>query len=144
MASLALSGCMVSPGDGDHIGHYATPVHPGGFTLTPHQLVLVEAWDPKLNYWVIIQFDFTDNAPTPYQFDGKDWYHWQVSSLSIPRKYWDGVGTLNCKLRATVNGNAIGTFTNWHSCFHPRKSLGQLWSECGAGASMTIYGYELN
>lgn len=142
IASLAVSGCMVSPGHGEYIGHYSTPIHAGGFTLTPHQLVWLEAWDPVNQYWVKISWDYTDNAPTPYHFDGYDWYHWQVSNLSIPKKYWSQGGWFrSCKLRATVNGHAIGTFTNWHGCYPDADSVSDLWNMCGAGDTVTIYGY---
>ncbi len=140
LAIASMTGCMISPTNGQHQGYnygsYLKPLSAGGFLSKPNQTVQVQAYNWRTKQWVTVAS--ARSRSTSYKWDGRDWYYWQTSSFRLYDMYWNSYwGEADCKLRAVSEDNALITFDDWN--WTADSTIGDL-SEGVNGWEVTIHG----
>ncbi len=83
-ALAPLSGCMVTPNEGDVLSSISEQVRTAGFTLNPNELIEVQTEHPQFG-WITIGKFKTDSYPR--NGFGYDWYSWG-GEVQIPKWAW--------------------------------------------------------
>ncbi len=117
---VSISGCMIGPTSGDHIGNIQNRISPGGFVLDGDSLIEVQAYNFESRRWVTLAT--TRSSSGSIAWENIDWHYWQSPQFSLPFEYWDvswGNGTEGyqqryARLRALGDGAELFTFKDWN------------------------------
>lgn len=136
-----LSGCMLTPADGDVVSSTATALSFGGFTPNPGQAVRVEV----LNGTTWLPVTTTTSSSTPFRFDGTDLYSWSASATV--GSWVPGTTGFVTRVRAIVTSsdgstNNAYTFTpTWSTCLNENPTLSGFLSRCTSKNSPNAFVY---
>lgn len=143
--AITSTGCMTTPGHGQHIGDFEGDVSFDGYLTEGNSWVRIEAKHPT-NGWQTIGWAKSSASSIPYS--GEDWHHWSAS-LQVPASCWvylgpdDPKGHFKADVRAIQysNGKPLYTFeAGYGSWFDYSTPLAEMYDEHGNGTQVTIYG----
>jgi hypothetical protein len=136
---------MVTPGHGDHIGYFTTPVGFHGFSLAPGQKLEIQAKHPQRGWETIGGVQSFSNSVF---HAGQKWYPWD-GKIVVPSEFWTCVRIFQpamCEVSAEVraidpsDGSKLYAFeSGFYDWFSFNESLGDMWDAHGHGTSVTIY-----
>ena len=88
--TLAATGCMATPEDGEYIGPYYTAVDFSGMSGYAGEPIAIQAWDVEQGDWETLSFVLTDNVAMPGS-DGEV-FEW-AKSVVVPLDLWTQTGS---------------------------------------------------
>ena len=151
LLALCASSCMVSPGDGEHLGKFTSggdlsesTVEFTGFTTEPRTPLAVQALRREGGWETIA----TTQARTyPLRYDGRTYYSW-TARAGVPYSCWafhqdlpDGT-LIKAKIRVLDldRGAPLYTFEEgFDEWFDPSVPLEEMWVRHGVGSAITLY-----
>ncbi len=141
LSTCLMTGCMISPTDGQHQGYYYgsayKPITAAGFLSKPNQTVQVQAYNWRSRQWTTVAT--TRSKASAYRWDGRDWYYWQTPSIRLYDAHWNSYwGEADCKLRAVSEDNSLITFEDWN--WSADSTIGDV-AEGVNGYEVTIHGW---
>ena len=146
--SLAATGCVTGPLDGDTIyKHNQDTVDFYGFAYSPGEFVEIQARDQN-GVWQSV--DYAISANWVINWNGIKLYYWEVDDVLIksePGMYlWHPTGNSQLKFYSEVrvvdsSGYGMATFNQNYPGMNAALSMtfGDLWSLAGNGSSLTLY-----
>ncbi|MEM9645093.1 MAG: hypothetical protein AAF989_08860 [Planctomycetota bacterium] len=147
---LSMTGCMIGPLDGQHIGSLSKKVEFSGATGDPNEWIYIQAQHPTTKQWTTIGNAKT--SPSAIDAYDSDWYYFS-NKVEIPGQYWKYTGPNNlftaevrCKSSGStsyMDNKMLGFTTGFWTFFDPQETVytqSELWQFAGNGHSVTVTG----
>jgi hypothetical protein len=143
--TTALTGCMLSPTDGDVMTNLAAAVPFSGYSTNPNDPVQVEAFD-GVSWGAIAN---TASETTPFNYDNTDLYQWGVNAVVPASKWRPGTTGFAAQVRARVGtsleNNAVTFTPDWIDCRNNgNQKLLDFVNHCSSPRSPHVYLYSSN
>ena len=147
--SLAATGCIIAPNDGDSIAdRHLDTFDFEGWATAPLQRVRIQARNGD-GVWVTIAQ--ATSARSGWLWQGVRWYYWSVDDVQVPvhGNYWRSTEHLDfhheCEVRAVdANGFLLFTFEHGFSSEYDYDeiydmTIDELGAAAAHGTTMTLY-----
>lgn len=135
VAVAPLTGCMISPREGDVIPSKTSSIHCMGATQLPNDMIHVEAWNILTNRWDVLKHAYTGTGAVSAH--GSNWYVWGTSVKIPDWRYWQGdskgtyvrIRSMRFDGPTDYEGENLYTFKTWE--FEPSVGLLDFYQEHG-------------
>lgn len=154
LVAILAAGCMLDPGDGEHVAATSDSITFTGYSWNPNETVTVEY--KRYGQWQAL--GTTRSASSPATVQGITGYRW-TASFQVPSSGWVGCGSdTSAEIRTRTAGGLlhsvvpdwVGCWTdngsNWSgfisNCFGPNDPIARLTSYryCGGGGGGGLVG----
>ena len=138
---LAITGCMVSPYDGQTFSGLYGEVKFSGFNSDPNSLIFVKVFDPATGNWIGIDVADPENTATFITTDGMTAYYWEAY-VPIPQWAWplkevNGVVERRARVKAVRQDGQVFISVNsdWQECAPSPPSATGFYNKCQSAHS---------
>lgn len=142
--AIASTGCMMTPGNEETVGHKNDPVQFLGALAEPNKWVEIQARHRSTGEWMHVAYARSSSSSLTYF--GRQWYTWSATE-TVPHLAWHINGSpyeWRAEVRAIDWATKQPVYTFEEGFFTYLKkysSLESLWQEQGHGTSVMINGY---